>query len=228
VYLHPQRSLGYNLFLGFRYEFQHVWEIQYDSGGLFDKQNVLGRHTYHISGPGVSFTYDTRNNAFSPNKGTMLQFYTSYFAPFLGSDFLYANFVLDLRKFILFHKEQVLALQAYGFFNAGDVPLRSLASLGGANSMRGYFSGRYRDKNMYVFQTEYRIPVWQRFGAVVFGDFGNVGNSLSDLNFQYLKFSVGTGVRFALSKSEKLNLRLDYGYGNKEQSGFYFQLGEAF
>ena len=33
-------------------------------GGLFDKENVVGRYGYHISGIGLSLTYDTRNNAF--------------------------------------------------------------------------------------------------------------------------------------------------------------------
>ena len=56
----------------------------------------------------------------------------------------------------------MLALQAYAFINNGDVPLRSLASLGGANSMRGYYDGRYRDKDQIVFQAEYRVPVVQK------------------------------------------------------------------
>jgi outer membrane protein assembly factor BamA len=228
VYLHPQRSLGNSLFLGFRYEYQQVWDIQYDSGGLFDKENILGRYPYHISGLGLSFTYDTRNNAFSPDRGSMLQFYYSHFDPVFGSNFQYSNYVIDMRKFLKLYKQQVLAFQAYGFFNSGDVPLRSLASLGGSNSMRGYYNGRYRDKNMVVLQTEYRMPLFWRLGAVVFGDCGNVAPILSDINFQYIKYSFGGGLRFALNKDEKLNLRLDYGVSHKASNGFYLQIGEAF
>ncbi len=47
------------------------------------------------------------------------------------------------------------------------------------------------------------------------------------LPFDQLKYSYGGGLRVMLSKSEKLNLRLDYGIG-EQSSGFYFQLGEAF
>lgn len=228
IYLHPQRQLSKSLFLGLMYQYQRVFDTQYDSGGLFDKENVAGRNGYHASGLGLSITYDNRNNAFSPDHGMMMQFYIDYFGSVFGSDYQYTNFVLDLRRFIRVHGEQVLALQAYGYFDAGTVPLRSLASLGGASSMRGYYAGRYRDKNEAVLQAEYRIPLFGRFGAVAFGDIGNVGPELKDLNFQYLKYSYGGGARIALNKAERLNLRLDYGLNAKGSGGFYLQLGEAF
>lgn len=228
VYLHPQRLVGHNLFVGLVYQFQRVFDMQYVAGGLFDKESVPGRNGYHVSGLGLSFTYDTRNNAFSPDHGTMMQFYFASFNPLLGSEYQYTNFVLDLRQFIRVHDQQVLALQAYGFFNAGETPLRSLATLGGANSMRGYYQGRYRDKNMAVLQGEYRIPLFWRFGAVGFGDIGNVGPDLAALNFEHLKYSYGGGLRVSLNKTEKLNLRLDYGINARPSGGFYLQLGEAF
>jgi outer membrane protein assembly factor BamA len=227
VYLHPQRRVGPNLFLGVIYEFQRVFNVQYTPGGLFDKQNIIGRDGYHVSGLGFSITYDTRNNAFSPDRGTMLQFYFDHFMPLLGSDYRYTNYVLDIRRFIRVYKDQVLALQAYGFFNGGAVPLRSLAYLGGANSMRGYYAGRYRDKDQGVLQAEYRVPLFWRFGAVGFAGLGNVGPEFHDINFDDVKLSYGGGLRVALNKAEKLNLRLDYGLGRHSQ-GFYLQLGEAF
>ena len=228
IYLHPQKQIGKKLFLGLLYEFQKVWNVRYTPGGLFEKEDVVGRNGYIVSGLGLSFTYDTRNNAFAPDRGMMLQFHLSHFSQIFGSKYEYTNYVIDLRKFLTIYKRQVLALQAYGFFNSGKVPLRSLASLGGANSMRGYYDGRYRDKNQCILQAEYRIPLFWRLGCVVFGDMGNVGNKLTDLNFQCLKYSYGGGLRVALSKSEKLNLRLDYGIGHGKAKGFYFQLGEAF
>jgi outer membrane protein assembly factor BamA len=210
------------------YQFQRVMDVQYNAGGLFDKQNINGRNGYHVSGLGLSITYDSRNNAFSPDRGMLLQFYFDHFTPALGSDYQYTSFVLDLRQFIRLFRRQVLAFQVYGLYNTGDVPLRSLAALGGANSLRGYYEGRYRDKNMTAIQAEYRIPIYRRLGAVAFGDIGNAGPELVDINFQCLKYSYGTGLRIALNKTEKLNLRLDYGIGRGTSHGFYLQLGEAF
>ncbi len=143
LYLHGQRALAKHLFIGVLYEYQRLIKIQYMPGGLFDKQNILGRSGYQVSGLGASITYDTRDDAFAPDKGVFLQGYFNHFANLLGSDFTYTNYVIDTRGFISTYKKQVLALQLYGFFNNGNVPLRSLASLGGANSMRGYYDGRY-------------------------------------------------------------------------------------
>jgi len=187
----------------------------------------VGRHGYHISGLGLSFTYDTRNNAFSPSKGTMMQFWFDHFMRWMGSDYQYTSYNVDIRRFIRIYRDQILALQAFGQFTAGDVPLRSLAALGGANNMRGYYAGRFRDKSQGVLQAEYRVPIVGRLGAVGFAGIGNVGAQLKEIDLQCLKYSYGGGLRIALNKTEKLNLRRDYRLRQHSQ-GFYLQLGEAF
>jgi outer membrane protein assembly factor BamA len=228
IYLHGQRSLGNNLYAGIIYQFQDLLSIDYVSGGLFDQQDVKGRSPYHVSGLGLSLTYDTRNNAFSPDKGQMFQVYYNRFASLLGSNFSFNNYVFDLRKYIGIHQKQVLAFQLYGFFNTGQIPLRNLASLGGSNGMRGYYEGRFRDLNQIYFQSEFRAPLFWRLGAVVFGGIGDVSGDHSQNQFNSLKYSYGGGLRIALNKTERLNLRLDYGAGRYSSHGFYFQLGEAF
>ncbi len=230
IYLHLMRNLGNNLFAGLLFEFQDLMQVNYLQGGIFDQQNIVGRNPYKVSGLGLSFTYDTRNDAFAPDKGYFAQTYFNHFDHVFGSTYNYTNVVVDLRKYFRFYKQQVLAVQAYGFSNIGnDVPLRSLASFGGSNMMRGYYAGRYKDEQQLVLQTEYRMPVYKRIGAVVFYSLGNVGKTLSDFSLNDFKYSYGAGVRIKLSKSERLNLRLDYGIGQgKNNSGFYLQLGEAF
>ena len=229
LYPHLQRAIAPHVYVGVLYEYQNVFKVDYLHGLLFDQQHVAGRYSYKVSGLGMSFTYDDRNHAFVPSKGSMMQFTFNHFGKYLGSDYKYTNYVLDLRKFITVYRAQVLALQAYGFFNSGKkIPLRSLASFGGSNSMRGYYDGRYRDKNQIVLQAEYRIPIYQRFGVVVFGSTGDVSSSFKDFSLRGLKYSYGFGARFMLSRSEKLNLRVDYGIGQATAHGFYFQIAEAF
>ena len=229
VYLHLLRKVGAHFFIGLLYEMQRVWEVTYLAGGLIDQQKIPGRDGYRISGLGPSLTYDKRNNAFAPDKGFFGQVYFNHFDKFWGSDFNYTNIVIDLRKYIPVTQKQVLALQLFSFNNTGtEVPLRSLASFGGANRMRGYYDGRYKDQQQLIFQAEYRFPVYKRFGAVAFGGAGNVSKNFADYSISDLKYSYGGGLRVALNKKEKLNLRIDYGIGQGKNSGFYLQLGEAF
>lgn len=228
VYLHLLRKIAPHFFTGLLFEMQNVWDFSYTAGGVFDKENIIGKEGYHIAGLGSSLTYDNRNNAFAPDKGLFCQLSFNHFDKFWGSGFNYTNIVLDLRKYIRLSDNHVLALQLFSFNNTGQVPIRSLASFGGASRMRGYYDGRYKDLDLLSFQAEFRFPIAKRFSAVAFGGGGDVGSQLRSFALADLKYSYGAGLRFALNKKEKLNLRLDYGIGQGSNSGLYLQLGEAF
>ncbi|MES1226525.1 MAG: hypothetical protein ABUT20_64215, partial [Bacteroidota bacterium] len=58
IYLHGQRSVANHLYVGLIYEYQRLFKVNYIPGGLFDKEDVPGRNSYHVSGLGASFTYD--------------------------------------------------------------------------------------------------------------------------------------------------------------------------
>ncbi len=229
VNAHLLRNMGNQFFIGAIADFQNVLNVEYESGGLFDKENIAGKDGYRSAGLGISFTYDKRNHAFTPNKGVFAQVFLTGYSKIFSSSYDFLTLAMDFRKYITVHKKQVLAIQAYTLNNIGkDIPLRNLASLGGANSMRGYYSGRFRDQDMMVVQTEYRLPVAGRFGLAFFASLGSVANKLSDYSIQGFKYSYGGGVRFALNKTERLNLRIDYGIGKGKNNGLYFQIGEAF
>lgn len=229
LYLHMMKRIAPRLFAGLLYEYQRVWDIEYKPGGFFDQQQVKGRSTYHVSGLGLSLTYDNRNHAFTPDKGFFAQGSFNHFSSVTGSQYSYTNFVVDLRKYIPAGDGAVFAAQAWLYGNIGtSVPLRSQAAFGGDNIMRGYYHGRFRDLQQFAVQGEYRRHIYKRIGVVAFGGVGNVASKISGLNFENLKYSIGGGFRYALNKSERLNLRLDYGIGKGSNSGFYFQLAEAF
>ncbi len=228
TYLHLLRKIAPDFFIGLLFEMQRVWDIDYKAGGLFDQQKITGTTNYHVAGLGSSITYDRRNNAFAPDQGFFGQFSFNHFDKYLGSDYVYTNYVLDLRKYIPIAKNQVLAFQLFSFNNTGDVPMRSLASFGGSNQMRGYYAGRYKDLNQLVFQGEYRFPIKKRFSGVMFGGTGNVSDKLSNYTIRDLRYSYGGGLRIALNKKERLNLRIDYGAGQGVNNGLYLQIGEAF
>jgi hemolysin activation/secretion protein len=133
-----------------------------------------------------------------------------------------------LRYFQKLVKGHILAFQLYSYRTLGQTSLRELAALGGPNNLRGFYQGRYRDQNMFSFITEYRVHIYKRFSACFFGGLGTVYNSSRQLLANNLKYSGGGGLRFSLLEKEKLNIRLDYGYSNHLNKGFYFTVGECF
>jgi hemolysin activation/secretion protein len=109
----------------------------------------------------------------------------------------------------------------------GNVPFRYLSALGGTDIMRGYYAGRYRDKNLIALQSEFRFPLFWRFGMVVFASIGEVSDKILVYRFKTVKYGIGTGLRFALKPHEKLNLRIDFGWGNQSFAS-YLTVTEAF
>ena len=47
-------------------------------------------------------------------------------------------------------------------------------------------------------------------------------------DFTELKYSYGMGLRFLFNKKQKINLRMDFGFGQDGNSGVYFGIEEAF
>jgi hypothetical protein len=188
---------------------------------------LLGSDGGMISGAGVAFSLDHRNNIFYPSNGGFYEVSATFFGEKSGSDFSFNRYLLNLRQYASIAKDKILALQIYGSFMGGSPPFYELSALGGQNTLRGYFQGRYRDNHYLMTQTEYRTIIWWRIGVVGFLGFGDVASKPSRFNLKELKYSYGLGVRFVLDKVEKLNVRMDVGFG-KNSSGLYFAIEEAF
>jgi len=116
----------------------------------------------------------------------------------------------------------------YDGFISGDPPFQMLNKLGGSYWMRGYYEGRYRDKNMLTFQAEYRFPVVWRFGGAAFAGIGDVAEELDAFRFDEFKYSLGFGVRFMFDTQERINARLDIGFNTDGDMGIYALVLEAF
>ncbi len=216
-----------NWYAGFTYEFQNIHDFKYTTNGLFDQQLINGRQGGGVSGAGLLVTWDTRNNAFSPTKGLFSELNVTAFDERFGSGYNFTTLTFDLRKFILLKKNRVLAFQFLLKDNTGTVSFRNLSMLGGPEMMRGYYKGRYADKDMWAFQTELRQFLFWRIGVTAFAGMGEVSPGVSLFRLDGLHVAGGAGLRLMVSKSEKLNLRVDYGIGDHSH-GLYVILKEAF
>ncbi len=228
IRLNLLKALAPNHYFGLRYWWDNYNITRRKTGGLLDQPTVQGNTGGTISGAGLVYNFDNRNHLFSPSAGFWAEAEMFFNRRELGSDFDFTRFSLDATGYFPFGKSGVLALNAWVVSMGGKVPFQQLAFIGGPRKMRGYFEGRFRDKNLWTIQLEYRMKLYKRLGGVVFGAAGAVGPELHTLPGQRPHATFGTGLRFMLSTRDKINLRLDV--AANDSGGFfpYLTVKEAF
>ncbi len=227
IRLNASKKVGEGLYVGFRYAFDDFTFTKRDPNGLLVKEDVVGANGGRVSGGGLVVNYDTRNSLFFPTKGWVVEGYLTTDGSYTGSDFSYQKLVVDAAKYYPIGKESVLAFNGVVSLATGDIPFHQMPVIGGPKKMRGYLEGTYRDKNLLMFQSEYRFPIIWRFGGVAFAGLGEVSSELHKWTFRDIRYSYGAGIRLTLDKAQKINIRADYGFGYRSQ-GFYLTFGEAF
>ena len=179
--------------------------------------------TVGAQGGGPVAQWDSRDNQFYPTTGNLVKISAMFYA----GDREYQTYRVQWNHYRAFGEVQVLALRANLRAAVGDVPFYALSQFGQGSDLRGYKSGKYRDKNLVDVQVEYRRQLTERWGVVAFAGVGEVVPSFDELNTDDLLGSVGAGIRFRVSKKNPINLRLDWAYG-KDGDATHVSVNEAF
>ncbi len=196
-----------------------------------------GRAGGTSSGPGVMMMFDSRDNIYYAQKGLMVELVYHNQQSIWGSDFRFNRYRFDVRHFLPVTSSWTLASNFFGDFTSGDVPFGQMAALSSGNRGRGYYQGRYRDKNILLYQAELRGMLDERWGVTAFCNYGILSSKMSDFNFQNDHTAVGFGVRYAFDKRNRSNVRLDiawpllngvYIYDPNEATKVYLTINEAF
>ncbi|MBI1228085.1 MAG: BamA/TamA family outer membrane protein [Bacteroidetes bacterium] len=215
-------------YLGLRYWWDDYRITGIEQGGILDLGGITGSKGGVVSGTGLVWNFDSRDQIFYPTKGYWAEAEAFINGKALGSDFNFARLSLDAVGYFSNNKKHVVAVNAWLVFTQGEVPFQQLAFIGGPKKMRGYFEGRHRDKNLWTLQAEYRAVLKGRFGAVVFGGAGAVSPDAERLFRQKTHFTYGAGLRFMLSKKDHINLRLDVAANEDGEVLPYLTVREAF
>jgi outer membrane protein insertion porin family len=184
-------------------------------------------------------TRDERNNPYNPTQGSLLSLTTQQSIPVGNGNILMnrvqANYSQYTPVNILGTKDpQVLAFNVQGGTTIGDLPPYMAYNLGGINSVRGYGTGDLASGRSFVLASaEYRIPVFNPVGAVLFADFGSdLGSGSSVLGEPgVVRGKPGTG--FGYGAGVRVNspvgiIRADYAFTDKGDSRLQFGLGQRF
>ncbi len=220
------RRLGRYLHLGPRYRLLSTEVTAFAEGGRFDRGEVPGTRGV-ASGLGISATWDQRDHPTDTRAGWYAGGAVVPFNAAFGSDRAFTRIDADLRGYLTLPHAMVLAGQLWTQFNPGSPGFADMAQLGGSDLLRGIYEGHFRDRHAWALQSEWRYPIVWRFRGVAFAGIGDTAPDLAAFDLDGLRWSVGGGLRFVVSESERVSARVDAGYGSGDW-GIYFNVNEAF
>lgn len=227
-----ERKISNAIYVGLNVNYEHFRFTNFEPGGIFENEVFDGKAGGQHLILGGSLLYDTRNNTTFTTTGWYGRVKYGYAPQLFGqADFVGSQIDVDLRKFHSLNSRVSVAVQ--GIFRGSygeNVPFYVFRDLGGDMTMRGYYLGRYRDRNYLATQAEARYRFHSRLGVTAF-----VGTGSTFSNEQTIRLipSYGMGLRYFFNLEHSTTVRFDYAIGEKRpgekrQQGFYISLSEAF
>jgi hypothetical protein len=174
---------------------------------------------------GADIVLDTRDNSISPKKGVMLNLNQKIFPRvFFNSEPFYKT-AITADLFFKGWKGAVFALDLFSESNYGNSPWFIWTPIGGDTRMRGYYYGRYRDKNTLSAQLEWRQNIYKWHGMVLWGGAANIFPSYREIDLKKTLPNYGIGYRLEMGS---LLFKLDAGFGQKGEWSIIAGFNHAF
>lgn len=199
--------------------------FEYASGTDLHNPDLIAGFSNYTRALEYGFTaiYDSRDFIPNPYKGIYVKVQQRNFTYPGRKPFFKTNLQFDAYQRAW--KGAIFAFDVYTESGYGDTPWTTMANIGGSYRMRGYYEGRYRDNNMVTMQVEYRQKIYNRHGIVLWGGLGNVWGH-DKFSWDHTLPNYGVGYRWEFKN--RVNVRLDYGFGKSGQNSFMFGIYEAF
>lgn len=175
-----------------------------------------------VGGFTPSVTYDSRDNIFTPTRGTYVEVNAGLFSEAFGGDDEFQRARLIAMQFIPLHPKLTLGFRAEGAASFGDTPfyLRPFVYLRGAPIMR------YQGEEMAQIEAELRWQFWKRFSVVGFVGAGAAWNDLEHFDSTQTVVTGGTGFRYEIARKYGIHMGLDVAFG-PDNTAVYVQVGSA-
>jgi outer membrane protein assembly factor BamA len=181
----------------------------------FQRQSKVGGLT-------PSFTYDARDNLFTPTRGAFVEAVVGVFSPALGGDDDFQRVQLTAMQFVPLVRTLYLGVRGDAAATFGDAPfyLRPFISLRGAPIMR------YQGEEMAQIEIELRWQFWKRFSVVGFAGVGGVWNDFERFHNTRTIPAGGFGFRYELARRYGIHMGFDIAFG-PDNTAVYVQVGSA-
>ena len=208
-------------FVDIRYKPKNAAAVDYFE--RFDVQdNASGQFGFVAS-------YDSRDHTRYPSKGFLSEASLDFVPEWLGSEEGYRVLQLSANHYQKQKPDLILALRAYGRFTPEGTPYVGLSTLGQRSDLRGYTAGEKVAENLISTQMEYRWMFKPKWGAVGFVGVATLyDGGMSNINSDNTYLSGGIGLRYVLHEDNRVNFRVDFAWGEDDDSGYYVSMMEAF
>jgi outer membrane protein insertion porin family len=204
-----------------RYNFQRVDLL--DVTISEDELRLQKLEDLRLGDLGYSVVYDSRDDPFMTRRGKLGSLETRLFAPALFSDASVLKTMFKGGWTVPVGKGHILgtALRigaAEPFSDTPQVPISERFFAGGESTVRGFPLDRLGPKDdngipiggegLFIFNQEWRYPVWRNLRGVVFYDAGNVWVDASEIDLLDLRHVLGAGFRLNMPIGP---IRIEYG-----------------
>ncbi|HVL70000.1 MAG TPA: BamA/TamA family outer membrane protein [Vicinamibacterales bacterium] len=171
----------------------------------------------------------TTDPALNPVRGASVRAAFARFADRDLSRYSFTRTDVDARAYIpFFHRTHTVALRAWVADtrpdDGHDVPFFLQPSLGGAYSLRGFRTFRFRDRAVTLVQTEYRWRINEFASGALFYDTGAVAPRLGEIG--PLEHDYGIGLRGGSRNG--VAFRLDVAFGSGEGTRILLRFNNVF
>jgi hypothetical protein len=208
------------LWAGLSYAFA-VTDVSFDAPaatpGLpdYDSSSRLGGLTASIS-------QDTRDNFFTPVRGTYLQASVAVFAEWLGGDDAFQRVSLSAIQYFALLPSLFLGVRGDAAASFGDAPfyMRPFISLRGVPMMR------YQGEETAQAEAELRWQFYKRLSVLGFAGGGVAWNDFVSFDDALDVLSGGGGFRYEVARRYGLHMGLDIAF-SRDTTAIYLQVGSA-
>jgi outer membrane protein assembly factor BamA len=180
------------------------------------------RRYSNVGGFTPSLTFDTRDNFFTPNRGTYLEGSAGFFSPAFGADENFQRAGLIAMQFVPLGSRLFLGVRTDIAASFGNEPfyLRPYISLRGAPTLR------YQGEEVAQIDTELRWQCWKRFSLVGFVGGGAAWNHFEHFDSSQAIVTGGAGFRYEIARAYGIHMGLDLAFG-PDNTAVYIQVGSG-
>ena len=175
-----------------------------------------------VGGLTPSITFDSRDNMFTPTRGTYVEAMAGLFSEALGGDDEFQRVQIIAMQYVPLSPKLFLGLRAQIAASFGDEPfyLRPYIAMRGAPIMR------YQGEEIAQLEAELRWQFYQRFSIIGFVGGGAAWNEFEQFENTQSVVTGGTGFRYEIARKYGVHVGLDVAFG-PDNTAVYVQVGSA-